>query len=90
MNPTKEALIKASELPMSVVIVGVGDADEMQKMVELDSDNGLLSVGGKTAKRDIVQFVRFLDQKYQKDMNELVAAVLKELPKQFIEYQKKK
>lgn len=40
MNMTKFALIKASELPMSVIIVGIGNVD-MEHMMQLDSDQEL-------------------------------------------------
>jgi hypothetical protein len=41
---------------MSIIIVGVGSAD-FSGMEALDSDKQLLSAGGKTSERDIVQFV---------------------------------
>lgn len=53
---TKQAIIDASHHPLSIIIVGVGAAD-FSEMHELDSDDALLSAGGKTAVRDIVQFV---------------------------------
>ena len=39
MEDTKAAIIKASRLPMSVIIVGVGQAD-FKDMDELDADDG--------------------------------------------------
>jgi hypothetical protein len=56
MELTIKTLIKASELPLSVIIVGCGGA-EFGEMKRLDSDNGLLSLNRETARRDIVQFV---------------------------------
>ena len=53
---TKRALVEASSLPMSVIIVGVGNAD-FEAMEALDGDDGRLSAGGVYAQRDIVQFV---------------------------------
>ena len=41
MEDTKAAIIKASRLPMSVIIVGVGQAD-FKDMNELDADEGRL------------------------------------------------
>lgn len=38
MTATKAAIIDASSLPMSVIIVGVGNAD-FSNMQELDSDD---------------------------------------------------
>ena len=56
MHATKEAIINASFLPMSIIIVGVGQED-FSAMEFLDSDGRLLRHDGKTAARDIVQFV---------------------------------
>ncbi|RYG67403.1 hypothetical protein EON64_07540 [archaeon] len=50
------AIIAASAQPMSVIIIGVGSAD-FGDMAVLDADKGLLKRGGRTAERDIVQFV---------------------------------
>ncbi|KAG8225768.1 hypothetical protein J437_LFUL005727 [Ladona fulva] len=55
------ALVAASILPMSVIIVGVGNAD-FGDMVELDGDVApLVGLEGQKAARDIVQFVPFND-----------------------------
>ena len=40
MEQTKQAIVEASTLPMSVIIVGVGGAD-FGMMEELDADDGL-------------------------------------------------
>lgn len=63
MGETKLALVRASALPMSLIIVGVGGAD-FAAMNELDGDNGILrAMNGEPVKRDIVQFVPFRDFK---------------------------
>lgn len=41
-------------MPLSIIIVGVGD-ENFDKMNELDSDDESLSQDGRVAKRDIVQ-----------------------------------
>lgn len=56
MMQTKKAIIQASKSPLSIIICGVGDAD-FTAMQELDSDDVTMTVDGKTADRDIVQFV---------------------------------
>ena len=56
MEATKAAIIAASDLPMSIIIIGVGSVN-FAPMEELDSDRQLLQLGSSTAKRDIVQFV---------------------------------
>ena len=63
MAATLAALVNASHLPMSVIIVGVGNAD-FGAMEFLDGDGGVLrDWNGKKAVRDIVQFVPFRDFK---------------------------
>lgn len=55
MLKTKAAIVNASDLPLSIIIVGVG-SDSFDKMDELDSDDFLLmDNNGRVAKRDIVQ-----------------------------------
>merc|ERR1712061_547739 len=56
MEATKHAIVNACELPMSIIIVGVGNED-FDAMEELDGDDQKLRSGGKIASRDIVQFV---------------------------------
>ncbi|KAH9503474.1 Copine-3 [Bulinus truncatus] len=85
MGDTKNAIVQASKLPMSLIIVGVGNAD-FTDMNELDGDNGVLkSPSGEPARRDIVQFVPFREFK-QKSPAELASHVLAEVPKQVTSY----
>ncbi|CAB1449958.1 unnamed protein product [Pleuronectes platessa] len=80
MDQTCAAIVEASRLPMSIIIVGVGDAD-FSAMEFLDSDDKLLrSPTGDTAARDIVQFVPFRD--FQGNSVALAQSVLAELPDQ--------
>lgn len=59
MPQTVEAIINASYLPMSIIIIGIGNAD-FDAMEFLDGDDGVLrGHGGRIARRDIVQFVPF-------------------------------
>jgi len=61
MDQTRDAIVEASRLPMSIIIVGVGEAD-FSAMEFLDSDDKLLKTAtGDVAARDIVQFVPFRD-----------------------------
>lgn len=63
MYETRDAIVRASHLPMSIIIVGVGAAD-FTDMRMLDGDDGKLrSPNGEAAARDIVQFVPFRDFK---------------------------
>lgn len=59
MEETRHAVVQASKLPMSIIIVGVGNAD-FAAMEFLDGDSRRLrSYTGEEAARDIVQFVPF-------------------------------
>ena len=84
LSSTIEALVKASDLPISVIIVGVGLAD-FNSMNELDGDGRMLTSGGSTARRDIVQFVPFRDYA-SKGVMQLSSDVLAEVPSQFLSY----
>jgi len=87
MQATKRAIIDNSNLPFSIIIVGVGNAD-FDGMEELDSDDQLLSLDGVTAARDIVQFVPFRD--FAADTinakTSLAMQVLAEVPEQVTSY----
>uniref|UniRef100_A0A8C4ISM8 Copine family member 9 n=1 Tax=Dicentrarchus labrax TaxID=13489 RepID=A0A8C4ISM8_DICLA len=54
MAQTKESVVNAASLPMSIIIVGVGPA-EFDAMEELDGDEVRVSSRGRFAERDIVQ-----------------------------------
>ncbi|KAK4795230.1 hypothetical protein SAY86_013224 [Trapa natans] len=85
LQETKDALVRASDLPLSVLIVGVGDAD-FKQMEILDADNGnqLESSTGRMATRDIVQFVPM--REVCGDQTSVVQSLLEELPGQFLSY----
>ena len=90
MDQTKEAIIHASILPISIIIVGVGSAD-FEAMEELDADQVKLSYKGNVAARDIVQFVPFRDFLGRSDAGEALAkAVLAEVPDQLKGFMKSK
>ncbi|XP_070254465.1 copine-7 isoform X4 [Myotis yumanensis] len=85
MADTREAIVRASHLPMSIIIVGVGNADFTDMQV-LDGDDGVLrSPRGEPALRDIVQFVPFRELKNASPAA-LAKCVLAEVPKQVVEY----
>ena len=54
MDATIASIVAAADLPLSILIVGVGEAD-FSMMDTLDGDTERLSYGGKRASRDIVQ-----------------------------------
>ncbi|XP_033754155.1 copine-3-like isoform X2 [Pecten maximus] len=85
MPQTIQAIVDATALPMSIIIVGVGQAD-FSNMELLDGDNGTLRApNGQEAKRDIVQFVPF--RKFKRaSAEELARQVLAEVPQQVVQY----
>ncbi|XP_019713068.1 copine-3 isoform X1 [Hippocampus comes] len=85
MDHTRNAIVNASRLPMSIIIVGVGGAD-FTAMEFLDGDDGRLrSLTGEPAMRDIVQFVPF--RQFQNAPKEALAkSVLAEVPGQLVEF----
>ncbi|XP_030006429.1 copine-8 isoform X1 [Sphaeramia orbicularis] len=90
MAQTKESIVNASCLPMSIIIVGVGPA-EFDAMIELDGDEVRISSRGRYAERDIVQFVPFRDYidrtgNHILSMARLAKDVLAEIPDQFLSY----
>jgi len=74
---TKQALMEGSSAPLSVVIIGVGNANfsAMQFL-----DDFMIN----TSARDIVQFVQF--SKHAHDRSSLTAATLEEIPDQLVKY----
>ena len=86
MNETINSIVEGSKLPLSIIIIGIGDAD-FSDMVLLDGDEKpLIDSYGEIRKRDIVQFVEFENFKKNNDNKELAEEVLKEIPRQVEEY----
>ena len=93
MADTREAIVRASYQPLSIIIVGVGNADFTDMQI-LDGDDGVLrSPKGEPVLRDIVQFVplgNFLKGGVNSPMvgYHLAKEVLAEIPEQFIGFMK--
>ncbi|XP_020204564.1 protein BONZAI 1 isoform X2 [Cajanus cajan] len=85
LQETINALVKTSDLPLSILIVGVGSAD-FTSMEVLDADNGhrLESSTGRVATRDMVQFVPM--REVESGQISVVQALLEELPEQFLSF----
>ena len=89
MDETVKLLIDCESLPLSVIIIGIGNSD-FTNMIYLDGDvEPLTDNNGRVTKRDLVQFVeyeKFKNGFYSGNNNELSEEVLKEIPKQIEEY----
>ena len=84
MEDTIDELVEGSFLPLSIIIIGLGNAD-FTNMVFLDYDNDkLVNSKGAKASRDLVQFVPFL--KYEANPELLAIEVLEEIPRQIVDY----
>jgi hypothetical protein len=76
---TVASLVAASRTPLSVIIIGIGNAD-FNGMQVLDGDKQLLRSRGNVAIRDIVQFCAFRDYSDKlRSVTELAEDVLKEV-----------
>ena len=83
-DETVNALVQSSFLPISVIIIGIGDAD-FTNMNILDADDvPLIDDKGRKSSRDLVQFVPF--NNYKHDPLKLGEEVLEEIPRQIVEY----
>lgn len=85
MEETINCLIGSAFLPLSVIIVGIGNAN-FDKMDILDGDDGLWNSKGVKAERDLVQFVPYNKFKGNKEL--LAREVLEEVPRQLVDYMK--
>lgn len=84
---TIDQVVRGSRLPLSIIIVGVGDED-FQAMVELDADQNPLysQIYGKQ-EADMVQFVPY--REFKDDPTSLAKETLKEVPEQLVNYFKR-
>jgi hypothetical protein len=85
MTQTVDAIVNASQLPMSIIIIGVGNAD-FTAMNALDADDStLIASNGQKAARDIVQFVPF-EQYSSEHFSKLAKDTLIEIPAQLVSF----
>eukprot|EP01062_Namystynia_karyoxenos_P069687 TRINITY_DN65162_c0_g1_i1.p1 TRINITY_DN65162_c0_g1~~TRINITY_DN65162_c0_g1_i1.p1 ORF type:complete len:726 (+),score=258.12 TRINITY_DN65162_c0_g1_i1:270-2180(+) len=82
MRQAIDAVVEASMLPISILIVGVGYPDSFSKMEVLDADdNPLVASNGVRMQRDCVGFVPF--RRFRDSPELLARECLKEIPRQF-------
>ena len=59
-DEVKDLLVKCGRLPLSVIIIGIGNGDDWGAMKELDDDDcQMTDLQGNKTERDLVQFVVF-------------------------------
>lgn len=83
-DETIEQVVLGSKTALSIIIVGIGDAD-FDTMEMLDADTEPLVYNGMVMERDIVQFVPYRDFE-ARGKEALAAAVLAEIPTQLAEF----
>ena len=89
IKETKDLIVEASHMPLSIVLVGIG-GENFAFMENLDGDKiPLINSRGIERKRDIVQFIEF--NKFKNYFtnnfgNDFAEEVLKEIPRQIDEY----
>lgn len=85
MPETIDQIVRASFLPISIIIVGIGNSEELNDMKTLDADTkALVSSHGQAAARDTVQFVKFND--FKSNPEKLAEEVLREVPNQMTNF----
>ena len=84
LQNTIDCIVEASFEPLSIIIVGVGNADFSQ-MIILDGNVApLISSKNVQWSRDDVQFIHF--NKFKEDEKKLAKEILEEIPRQLIEF----
>jgi hypothetical protein len=88
MQDTIDSIVLGSKVPLSIVIVGIGN-DKFGSMVALDADiKPLVDSHGTKMTRDIVQFVPF--KNFGESMSALAKEVLAEIPREIVNFFKMK
>lgn len=85
MQQTVDQIVRASSLPLSIIIVGVGSED-FESMRVLDADDVPLysATLKRYMQRDIVQFVPFLE--FKNNPYQLARETLAEVPGQLVSF----
>ena len=84
LDETIDQIVIGSFLPLSIIIIGIGDND-FENMDTLDgNDEPLISTDGIKRQRDIVKFVRFED--CRNDPEKISEELLDEVPRQIIDF----
>ena len=84
MGDTIDSLVEASLLPLSLIIIGIGNTSFSQMGEINNNKEPLISSGGIKTSRNIVQFIPFND--YKNEPEKIAEKILKKIPSQVIEF----
>ena len=82
LEETKQALIDADDVPLSVIFVGIGNRSKFPNMRFVD--NFRLDRLEDAKRRDMAQFVHF--NRFQKHSQEFTREALQEVPQQMVDF----
>ena len=84
INEIIDSIIESSKLPLSIVIIGIGD-DVTKDVKRLNGENGKLrNYKGEVLEKDIVQYVHFND--FNENIDKLTQEVFRYIPQQIKDY----
>jgi len=88
-DETVDCIVESSGLPISIIIIGIGDANfDAMNFLDADDERLFSRKHQKFQERDNVQFVKFNDFKHNPHM--LARETLEELPSQIIDFYQSK
>lgn len=84
IGDTIDALVEASLLPLSLIIIGIGNSSFSNMNEICNNKEPLISSGGVKSSRNIVQFISF--NTYKNEPEKMAENILKKIPSQVIEF----
>ncbi|CAI2361935.1 unnamed protein product [Moneuplotes crassus] len=89
IDETVDCIVQSSSLPVSIIIVGIGDANfDTMDFLDADDERLFSRKYQKFQERDNVQFVEF--NKYKDNPHLLAQETLEELPRQMLDFYQKR
>ncbi|KAJ9444983.1 Copine-A [Diplonema papillatum] len=89
MTEAEHAIVEASSLPMSILIIGMGDPEKQSsgftKMARFDDADLRSVISGSRLKRDVVNFMEYHEYK-KLTFTEFARAALSEVPRHFLSW----
>ena len=84
MGDTIDSLVEASLLPLSLIIIGIGNSSFSQMGEITNNKEPLISSGGIKSSRNIVQFISYND--YKNEPEKIAEKILNKIPSQVIKF----